>query len=124
MRNFVEAATRHCGLSEDDVFAFKLAGDEACANIIQHGFEEHEPGFISLAFEAEPQKARLIIRDDGTHFPPDQAESPDLEAECMERRIGGLGIYLIKQLMNNVFYNKTESNLNTLVLEKDLTIIV
>jgi sigma-B regulation protein RsbU (phosphoserine phosphatase) len=120
LRSFVDAAASHSGLSQDDIFAFKLAGDEACANIIQHGFEEHESGFIVLAFEAEPQKARLIIQDNGTHFPPGQADSPDLEAECMERRIGGLGIYLIKQLMSNVSYNKAENNLNTLILERDL----
>lgn len=122
LRDFVESAAVHCGLGPDDVFAFKLVVDELCANIIQYGFEGREPGLLSLAFDVEGDDARLIIRDDGIHFSPDQALSPDIEAVWDERQIGGLGIYFVKELMDNVSYNRTDNGVNQIVLEKKVGI--
>jgi anti-sigma regulatory factor (Ser/Thr protein kinase) len=118
LRDFVESAARHSGLKKDDVFAFKLVVDELCANIIQYGFEGREPGLMSLFFEVEKDTARLTIRDDGTFFSPEQAKSPDLEAGWEERQIGGLGIYFVKELMDNVTYNRMKDNTNQFILEK------
>lgn len=120
LRNFVEAAASHAGLLQDDIFAFKLVVDELCANIIQYGYDGRKPGTISLLFEAEDRVARLKIRDDGTHFSPEQAQSPDIEAGWDERQIGGLGIYFVKELMDNVTYNKTDDGMNQFVLEKKI----
>jgi anti-sigma regulatory factor (Ser/Thr protein kinase) len=78
------------------------------------------PGSSLLAFEVEGNKARLMIRDDGKYFSPDQAAIPDVEADWGERDIGGLGMYFVKELMDRVTYQKAEQNVNLLVLEKDL----
>jgi len=121
LRHFIESAATHCGLKPDEVFAFKLAMDELCTNIIQYGYEDREPGLLSLSFGVEDNKARLIIRDDGKYFSPDQAKRPDIEAEWSERELGGLGIFFVQQLMDNVTYNQTEQNVNQFILEKDLT---
>jgi phosphoserine phosphatase RsbU/P len=120
LRAFAEEAAQQSGLVHEDAFAFKLATEEICANIIQYGFEARNPGFISLAFEVEGNKARLMIRDDGKYFSPDQAAIPDVEADWDERDIGGLGMYFVKELMDRVTYQKAEQNVNLLVLEKDL----
>jgi len=120
LRGFVEGAAQQSGLTHADAFAFKLATEEICANIIQYGYEDRKPGFLSLAFEVEGNKARLLIRDDGKYFSPDQAAIPDIEADWDERDIGGLGMYFVKELMDHVTYLKTEENINLLVLEKDL----
>ncbi len=120
LRDFAEGAANHSGLSHDDAFAFKLAAEELCANIIQYGYEGAEPGLISMFFGLEGQVARLTIRDDGMYFSPEQAKSPDLEADWEEKEIGGLGLYLVKELMDNVTYERTEENLNQFVLEKEL----
>ena len=122
LRDFVESAAVHYGLKSDDVFAFKLVVDELCANIIQYGFEGREPGLLSLAFDVEGDDARLTIRDDGIHFSPDQAQSPDIGAVWDERLIGGLGIYFVKELMDNVSYNRTDDGVNQFVLEKKIGI--
>ena len=119
LRNFVESAAVHSELKSDDIFAFKLVVDELCANIIQYGYKGREPGLLSLAFDVEGDEARLIIRDDGTHFSPDQAKSPDLEADWNERQMGGLGIYFVKELMDNVSYNRMDG-VNKFVLEKKI----
>ncbi len=120
LRTFAEEAALQCGLDHEDAFAFKLATEEICANIIQYGYEGREPGLISLAFELVADKARLHIRDDGKYFSPDQAAVPDIEADWDEREIGGLGMYFVKELMDRVTYQKTDGNVNLLVLEKDL----
>ncbi|HEY5729210.1 MAG TPA: PAS domain S-box protein [Anaerolineales bacterium] len=120
LRDFVESAAVHSGLKSDDVFAFKLVVDELCANIIQYGFEGREPGLLSLAFDVDGIDARLIIRDDGNQFSPDQAQSPDLEADWDERQMGGLGIYFVKELMDNVSYNRTDDGVNQFILEKKI----
>jgi len=120
LRDFVESAAVHSGLNAEDTFAFKLVVDELCANIIQYGYKGREPGLLSLSFDVDGELARLIIRDDGTHFSPEQAQSPDIEAEWDERQIGGLGIYLVKELMDNVTYNGADDGVNQFVLEKKI----
>lgn len=120
LRDFAEQAARYSGLSHEDVFAFKLAAEELCANIIQYGYEGADPGLISIFFELEGQAARLTIRDNGMYFSPDQAKSPDLEADWEEKEIGGMGLYLVKELMDRVTYEQTVENLNQFVLEKEL----
>ena len=121
LRSFVESASRFSGLVSDDIFAFKLAVDELCTNIIQYGFEEDKPGLLTLFFDIEDEKARLIIRDDGKFFSPQQAQSPDIEAEWNERELGGLGIHFVKELMDNVTYNRIDDKVNQYILEKILT---
>jgi len=119
-RDFAEAAAINCDLSHEHAFAFKLATEEICNNILQYGYEGQEPGNIGLSFKCENEKAILTITDDGKYFSPDQAEAPDIEADWSERRTGGLGIYFVKELMDNVSYNKIDDNKNMLVLEKEL----
>lgn len=120
LREFVEAATEHCRLPAEDGFAFKLAVDELCANIIQYGYEDREPGMLSLLFETRQDTARLVIRDDGTFFAPEQAKTPDVEAGWDERQIGGLGIYFVQELMDNVTYNTDGNGVNQFILEKKI----
>ena len=120
LRDFAEGAASYSGLSHDDVFAFKLAVEELCANIIQYGYEGTEPGLISIFFDVDEQVARLTIRDDGKYFSPEQAKGPDLEADWEEKEIGGLGLYLVKELMDKVTYERTDENINQFVLEKEL----
>jgi len=121
LRNFVESAATHSGLRLDDVFAFKLVVDEICTNIIQYGYEGQEPGLLSLSFDVKDNKASLIIRDDGKYFPPEQARRPDIDAKWDERELGGLGLFFIHELMDNVTYNQTNKNVNQYILEKNLT---
>lgn len=122
LRSFVESAAVQSGLNPSDVFAFKLATDELCANIILYGYEGREPGLLSLAFDVGGETSRLIIRDDGKHFSPDQTQRPDLEADWSERQIGGLGIYFVKELMDQVTYNRTPDGVNQFILEKKISL--
>ena len=120
MCDFVEASTAQSSLVHDDAFAFRFAAEEICKNIIQHGFKGKKPGHMSLSFEKNSRNARLIILDDGRHFPPDQAQTPDLAADWKERKIGGLGIHLVKELMDEISYQEMDGGGNQLTLEKKI----
>jgi serine phosphatase RsbU (regulator of sigma subunit)/anti-sigma regulatory factor (Ser/Thr protein kinase) len=120
LRDFVEAAAQQSGLGSDEVFAFKLAAEEVCTNIIQHGFNGADPGYIAMAFEKDTVKATLTIWDDGQFFPPDQADSPKLDANVETRPVGGLGIFFVKELMDQISYHKDENNANAFIMEKNL----
>jgi serine phosphatase RsbU (regulator of sigma subunit)/anti-sigma regulatory factor (Ser/Thr protein kinase) len=118
LRDFVETAAVHCRLEHKDAHAFKLAAEEICSNIIQYGYQGIAPGTLSVFLETDPGMVRLVIRDDGQHFPPDQAAAPNVEERWQERQIGGLGLYFVQQLMDRVSYTRIEPGFNQLILEK------
>ena len=118
LRDFVEEAAVHSGLGEEAVFAFKLSAEEVLTNIIQYGYPDQSPGLIAIAFECDRDHATLKIWDDGLYYPLDSVRTPDLELGWEERKLGGLGVYLIKELMDEVSYEKDSNHQNLLVLEK------
>lgn len=120
LRQFVESAAQHSGLNSEDVFSFKLSAEEILTNIMQYGYEGKDPGLIALSFELDHQKAVMKIWDDGAYFPLDHVDVPDVNAGWEERKLGGLGIYFVKELMDKVSYVKDKNQTNLLVLEKNL----
>lgn len=120
MRDFVENAGSEFGLGEEDQFAFKLAAEEIIANLIQHGYEGLSGGQISLAFERNENWAILTVRDTGRHYDPVPAEGIDISAGSQSREIGGLGLFLIHQLMDEVSYSRDAAGVNVLTLKKHI----
>jgi serine phosphatase RsbU (regulator of sigma subunit)/anti-sigma regulatory factor (Ser/Thr protein kinase) len=120
MRDFVAAVAEKSGLEHEDVFAFRLAADEACVNILQHGYAGREPGYLAIFFEIDGDCARLTINDDGMYFSPEMAAGPDLESDWRERKSGGLGVHFVKQSMDRIEYHRTERHYNQLILERKI----
>lgn len=118
LRDFVESAAAHSGLNNQDTFAFKLTAEEILTNIMQYGYPNQAPGLIALAFECDDQKITMKIWDDGLYFPIDQAGTPDLDSDWEQRKLGGLGIYFVKELMDTVSYTREPNDTNLIVLEK------
>lgn len=119
--DFVESAAVYSGLNHETVFAFKVAADEICTNIINYGFKGRDPGMISLFFDVYDRQARLVIRDDGIYFPPDQAKKPDLGPDWESKEMGGLGLYFVSKLMDEVTYSRTEEDVNQFILIKEIS---
>ena len=95
----------------------KLAVDEACTNIIVHGYKDMDPGSIILAFRIEPDRILVQITDFGHVFEPTEAPKPDVDAALEDRKLGGLGLFLIYQTMDNIDYQASEDG-NTLTFTK------
>jgi anti-sigma regulatory factor (Ser/Thr protein kinase) len=107
-------------LEQDAVLDLNLALEEAFTNVLMHGFRdpgEHEI-HVELAFENNV--VCLTVEDGGIPFNPLEAPDVDVTAPLGERRIGGLGIYLVRKLMDRVEYAR-EGNRNRLRMEKRVT---
>ncbi len=122
LRRFIEHACIHIRLDENMTSAFKLAVDEACTNIITHGYKGQDPGPIKLTFEKESDIVKLSINDKGRTFDPDDTKAADVESDWEERQIGGLGLFLIREVMDDIHYESEPAQGNRLVLTKKLSV--
>ncbi len=96
----------------------KLAVEEACVNVITHGYAGREPGPISLAFRSEPERFVVTLADSAAPFEPESLPDPDLAAGWKERKIGGLGWWLIRKMVDGVEYESSPGGGNRLTLVK------
>ncbi|HVU38529.1 MAG TPA: ATP-binding protein [Opitutales bacterium] len=115
IENFAEAN----GLDAAAAQTFNLCLDELFTNIVSYGYagdgRAHE---ISLDLEARPAEIVAVLRDDAKAFDPlTEAPAPDLDAPLEERRVGGLGVHFVKQLMTRVAYRR-ENGWNVLELAR------
>ena len=94
------------GLSQKCIFEANLALDELFTNIISYGFDDKNEHTISITISLQDDELVFNIEDDGIPFNPTNVESPDLECTIEECRIGGLGIHLAKNLMDEVCYQR------------------
>jgi serine/threonine-protein kinase RsbW len=116
-RDFITSCCAQYDIHNDTVLDLKLAVDEACTNIIEHGYKGMDPGSIILSFRIEPDRILVQITDFGHVFEPEAAPKPDVEAALEDRELGGLGLYLIYQTMDNIDYHSSEEG-NTLTFTK------
>ena len=117
MTSFVEDISQEWNLSMENTFSINLALEEAVTNVIMYAYpkeEEHE-----LTLEAERVDNRLVFRliDTGKEFDPTLRPDPDLNLPLEERPIGGLGIFLIRNVMQTVEYTR-EDDRNILTMIK------
>lgn len=120
MREFIDSAVKeHPGIDEQISYDLKLAVDEACTNIITHGYAGMDPGTMILNLEINDNQVRMKITDFGHAFEPSEVPKPDVEAALEDRPMGGFGLYFIYQTMDRVDYKTTEDG-NSLTLVKRL----
>ena len=105
---------------EQAAFALRLAGEEACTNIIQHAYHGVEPGPITLDVRCDDDQLVMRIEDRAPLFIPADVPPPDLTADWQNRRPGGLGWYLIQQLVDSVEHGPMEGGGNRLEIVKKL----
>lgn len=102
VRNFAAQYAEVYGLPPQDVYSVKLAVDEAFSNIVEHAYGGECQEEIECTCQISNQGLVITLRDCGQPFKPDEVPEPNLAAELQEREIGGLGLYFIRQLMDEV----------------------
>lgn len=114
--DFVVEQARAAGLDEHAVWEVQLAVDEAATNVIQHSYAQ-QPGPLTVRAEAVDGELRMTVADHGTPFNPLDVPEPDLESPLEERKTGGLGLYLMRKLMDTVEWHFVDGE-NTLLMTK------
>ncbi len=114
----IEQCMKSHGWAEDAVLDVQLAVEEAVTNAILHGYDGTS-GTIAIRIETSPHHIAVEIADDAPAFDPLSVPDPDIDADLEDRQIGGLGIFLIRRVMDEVSY-RYEKNKNILVMEKKI----
>ncbi len=105
---FVDEVCENVGFDMSTTFKLNLAIEEAVVNV------------MSYAYEADDEQLKFVISDSGTPFDPTQKGEVDTTLSAEERSIGGLGIHLIRQIMDTINYERVDGK-NVLTLRKKLT---
>ena len=118
IREFVGDIARAGGFDAKDVYNIQLAADEAASNIIEHAYEGMSNGLLELSCGVKGSTITIILVDHGESFDPSEIPMPDLKADLSERKIGGLGIFLMRKLMDEVYYETRPNKSNVLTMTK------
>ena len=121
VRNFVSAAAKEFGFPDEEISKIALAVDEACTNIIKHAYEFDSGKEISVTVKGGDGAFEVAIRDTGKRFNPLDLQPPDMKEYLTHFRRGGLGVYLMKTLMDKVEYNLAPGKRNEVRLTKYLS---
>lgn len=98
---------------------FNIVLDEVLNNIISYAFPDGEEHIIEISVNHENGHIELIFADDGTPFDPLGIEDPDTEQSIEDRKIGGLGVYLVKNLMDDISYERRDGK-NYFIVKKKI----
>jgi len=116
---FLEQAGDEWHWLPSSTMSINLVLEEALTNTILYGFEKDEKHSLSISLRKREDEVTITIVDDGKAFDPTFLAGPDITLSAEERNIGGLGVFLIKKLMDSVQY-KRAANKNFLVLTKNI----
>lgn len=120
IRDFVAQVAHEGGFAEKEIYSLQLAADEAASNIIEHAYEGISDAHLDITCDMQGEKIVITMRDTGTPFDPSKVKQPNLKADLSERQIGGLGMYLMRKIMDEVHYesNAKTGNLLTMIKRK------
>ena len=114
-----EGIGRSIGVSDKYIFEMNLALDELFTNIISYGFQDQQEHTIKISITIEGDQLQMRIEDDGVPFNPLESKTPDFQCGIEECKIGGLGIHLIKKLMDDIQYQRVADK-NILALRRKI----
>jgi len=103
-RDFVEAIARRIPMSEPEIYDMVLAVDEAVTNVIEHAYGGLRGRTVELLAEYAADHFTIIITHHGASFDPSGHQDPVMKEHLAQRRVGGLGLYLMRQLMDLIEY--------------------
>ena len=116
---FIEELGEELNLAPDLVFNLNLVLEEAVSNVILYAYPKEEQQEVALTAMMSDNNLVFVLTDSGKEFDPTQAPDADVTLSAEERQIGGLGIFLIRQIMNKVEYQRLDGK-NVLTLGKQL----
>jgi serine/threonine-protein kinase RsbW len=116
--DFIAEMGRDAGFDQDTIFHVQMAVDEACSNVIEHAYQGEDRGDITLTCRCEEKEWVILIYDQGRAFDPSSVPEPNLNPNLDEIKTGGLGLYFMRQLMDEVEFSFDENKGNKLRMVK------
>lgn len=116
---FVDEVCEDMGCDMETTMRMNLAIEEAVVNVIDYAYPSGTVGSIDINVTIYDNHMEFVISDSGTPFDPTKKEDVDISLPVEERRIGGLGIHLVRQLMDKINYERKDGrNILTLIKNK------
>jgi serine/threonine-protein kinase RsbW len=100
----VDSFGGHAGLSPDVTYRLTLSLDEIVSNVIRHGYSDTGDHIVEVRVTERDGIVTAVVEDDGHPYDPRESPAPDLSLPVEQRGPGGLGIYLVKQMMDSIDY--------------------
>jgi sigma-B regulation protein RsbU (phosphoserine phosphatase) len=119
LNEFIDLVAEEVGLDMSLTMSLNLAMEEAVVNVMDYAYPDSQKGNVDIEVTADQEWMTFVITDTGIAFDPTTKEDADTTLSAEERPIGGLGIFLVRQLMDDINY-KREGNKNVLTLRKKL----
>lgn len=116
----LETHAKSLGVPADMLMPLNLVIEEAFTNIVNYAYADQEQHTIAISINREGQQLVITLTDDGESYDPTQKADPDIELPVEQRQVGGLGIFLIRKIMDKVEYERKD-NKNNLILTKNIS---
>lgn len=118
IRSFIQEHAEKNLIPVKVIQALILAVDEAATNIVKHAYHSHLDEEISIRFEIQEAECCIILSDHGDAFDPSIIPEPDMQEYLKQHKVGGLGLYLIRTLMDSMEYKSDKNHHNQLIMRK------
>jgi serine/threonine-protein kinase RsbW len=115
---FIAQAAQEAGFDSKDIYTVKLAVDEACTNIIEHGYGGEGIGKIECYYSFDTEALTIKLRDWGGTFDPNDVPDPDFNVPLENLQPRGAGLYFMRKLMDKVQFSFNEKEGNQLIMVK------
>ena len=119
VNRFIEEIGDELGLSIELRMDLNLVIEEMVSNVIFYAYPKDVEGEIELEAEYDGNELCFVLSDSGKEFDPTQKEDANPDINPTEREIGGMGIYIVKNIMNEVSYQRLEGK-NLLTMKKNI----
>jgi serine/threonine-protein kinase RsbW len=118
IRKLVGEVAEQAGFSCNEIYSIQLATDEACSNVIEHAYAGLPQGVIDISCHADDEQITVVIHDHGKQFDMSRVPKPNLSKKLSEREEGGLGVFLMHKLMDEIHFSSSKKSGNTLTMTK------
>ena len=113
----IDAFCEAQGISSQIAYAVNLSIDEILTDTISYGYDDDGEHQIDLTFRVDGETLAVVIVDDGRPFDSSTEREPDVDASLEERALGGLGLFLVQQMMDEMSYERRDDR-NVITLRK------
>jgi serine/threonine-protein kinase RsbW len=119
-RTFISGKAKEAGADESDITRLEISCDEWCANIIEHGMGSGEDRGFTIECRKENEKFLVIYEHEGQRFNPIEQDDVDINDHFSRSKERGLGVYIMKEMMDEIHFDYIGNRINRLTLVKYL----